>query len=318
MGFLALSLCVGGRAASLPAQTSPSGLPISGWPSAVALAGGGAVAWGDPTRSVEYPALAIGQLGSAVVAGFGTGAPSADLRSFRLGAVQMLGKQRAASVTWTSREMTDLIEDPSVSDDGLRISDWELRLGVAQRIGPLRAALGLSAEYERSAVFSTRASKSSFGMSMLLEPTARTAFLFAVEGLGPSVRYRDADARERDKPQARRALASLGVMLADHQQYSGRLYIDYERGVSSEVFDRVSLAGEAILLGAFAARAGLTIRHDADAGSEWERLYGLGFSLRVSAFELDCGFSTGFNPDDLAPRQHFGFAWQRRRSISPR
>lgn len=307
---LAFSLTVGGQAALLRAQVSPSGLPVSGWPSAVAFAGGGVVAWGDPARSVEYPVLSLRQSGTAVVSGFGTGAPGAALRSLRLGAVQVLRNQLSASLALTSREMNDLIDDPSVPDGGLRVSDLELRLGVAKKIKVLRASVGLASEYTRSTIFSTEGTRLAFGMAILVEPTSRAALLVGIEGLGPAVQYRDGLANIRTQSQTRRALVSAGLVLADGDQMAERLYIDYERAMGSESFDRISLSGEITLLKLLTGRAGVTLRHDGRASSEWERLYGLGLALRVSVFEFDYALTTGFNPDDLAPRQHFGLVWR--------
>jgi hypothetical protein len=294
------------------AQVSPSGLPVTGSPAAIGYAGGGAAAAGDPARAAEFPALLALERGSAFFGTISLGAEGIDMRSYAIGAARSLSPSLRLGIQSQWREVADLIEDSEVPEDGLRVGDWELHLGLAQSLAGSRLAIGGSVAYTRSTILGTSGSTLSLGASVLVVPSSRVRLLLATDGLGPATRYSDVTGSGSRTAQLRRWRGSAAVSLLHLTSVEQRLYLDYERTTDAAPSEMLAIATDAGIGGLLVLRAGLAWRRNLDAGSGWARSLGAGFQVRVSNLVFDYGYAASLPRDDLAPRHHLGISWLHR------
>ncbi len=304
VGFLLLGIPSVGASA----QTSPSGLPVTGSPAAVAFAGGGAAAARDPVRAVELGALAPLD-GTTFFATLSSGADGVDLRSYAAGMSLALSPTLFAGVLSRWRQVSNLIDDPSIPEDGLTVSDWEVRAGLAKGIAGRSLILAGTATLVRSTVFATRATTLSTGGSILVSPFHHVRVLAVIDALGQSTQYVDATGRRLRSAQPTRWLGALAFTAIRLGLVRQGLYLDYERVTHARPSHLVAVATDASVADIAVLRAGIAWRRTDESFATWRRTLGLGFQLHVSRVALDYGYAVGLPADDLAPRHHFGVSW---------
>lgn len=140
-------------APTLAAQVPPA-LDFPASPSIVAMGGAGTAAWGEAGAVLLNPALAA--TGSHPVIEFSVfHTPSVDQGGLAaaIGARGPLGATYV--VEFRQKGVEDLIEDPSLDDSDLSVSDATLRLAVAGSMAGGRIAVGVAGTAAWSSVLAT-------------------------------------------------------------------------------------------------------------------------------------------------------------------
>jgi len=290
-------------------QTSPSGLPVSGWPAQIAFAEGGAAAWGDPTRTTEFPALAWLGPRTGAYASFGMPRPDIAIRSLRAGAIQRLGSRWSLTMSADWRGTSDVIDDPSVPSAGLAISDWGLRVGVGRQLSRFHTSVGGTVELLRASVFGTRAAGERIGFSVMSQPAHSIVVLIAVTDVGRPLRYRSGDSTWLGQRNVPVTLLGVAVRMHDSPTWTQRVYVDVEKQAGSTGRSRVSVAGDVVFWRVVTLRAGLSGLQEPAYGGGWKALQAGGIAVHIAQFVFEYSVTSSLTPDDLAPRHHLGFGW---------
>ena len=290
-------------------QTSASGLPISGWPAQIAFAGGGAAAWGDPTRTTEFPPLAWLGPHTGAFASFGIPRPDVAVRSLRAGAIQRLGSRWSVTMSADWRGTSDVIDDPSVPSAGLAITDWGLRVGVGRQFSRVHTSVGATVQLLRAAVFGTRAAGERIAFSVASQPSRSILVLLAITDVGRPLRYRSGDSSWLGNRNVPVTLLGLAVRTHDSRNWTQRLYADVEKQAGTSGRSRMSIAVDLVLWRAVTLRAGISGLQDPAYGGGWKSLQAGGIAVRVAQFVFEYSVTSSLTVDDLAPRHHLGFGW---------
>jgi len=306
--LLTIVLASGG-ASTAGGQTSASGLPMSGWPAQIAFAGGGAAAWGDPTRTTEFPALSWLGPHTGAYASFGMPRPDVAVRSLRAGAIQQLGPRWSLTMSADWRGTSDIIDDPSVPSAGLAVTDWGLRVGVGRQFSRLHTSVGGTVQLLRASVFGTRAGGERVGFSVLSQPSPSVLVLIAVNDVGRPLRYRSGDSTWLGKRNVPVTLLGLAVRLHDSHSWTQRVYADIEKQAGTSGRSRMSIAADLVLWRTVTLRAGISGLQDPAYGGGWKSLQAGGIAVCVAQFVLEYSVTSSLTVDDLAPRHHLGFGW---------
>jgi hypothetical protein len=302
-------LLAAGAISNAGGQTSASGLPLSGWPAQIAFAGGGAAAWGDPTRTTEFPALAWLGPHTGAYASFGMPRPDIAVRSLRAGAFQQLRTNWSLTVSADWRGTSDVIDDPSVPSAGLGISDWGLRVGVGRHFSSLRTSVGGTVQLLRANVFGTRAGGERLGLSVLSQPSQSVLVVVALTDVGRPLRYQSGDSTWLGERNVPATLLGFAVRIHESRTWTQRMYVDIEKQAGTTGRSRMSLASDLVLWRTVTLRAGVSGLQDPAYGGGWKSLQAGGIAVRVAQFVFEYSVTSSLTTDDLAPRHHLGFGW---------
>lgn len=254
----------------LPAQV-PAAIDFPSDASSAAMGSAGVAQWGRLGTATTNPAAA------ATVSDFSlqsvlSSSRGADEAGFTLRSSLPLGFA-AAYLEYQHKAVSDLIEDPAIDESGFGVSDSNLRLALARKLGG-RFAVGASASLGWSDVFDTEGTSRSYDLGVVTRLTSSFALGVSVRRLGGTLDWSSPSGTTSsvNVPVGYRLGATYHGLQVDAVSF--RFAGDIEAGSGLGGTD-VALGVEAEYRDVFVARAGMHSPSVVDA--YWTAGFGLRF-----------------------------------------
>jgi hypothetical protein len=294
------------------AQTSFSGLPATLWVEDAGLAGAGALNSEAVSSSLRHPSVFPEHSRFAFSGTVGRGGTEEDLLAVKAGVVADIGTRWLGTVAVASTRLRDVIDDPSVSDDGLRVEDVELRIGAGYRLlSSGSVAVGATGELFGTDLFDVSVSGVRFGASVVVRPVSRIHLLASVDRLGAPVSYRSGGTTVRREDQGRVYTLGARLALGTGGCCAFQGFADFQREEGPRAWKRVAIGTQVALGNAAFLRFGGSLNRDEMAPKPaWDFSAGAGLGVRLAGIGLDFAWTQRRNDNDYNPALMIGIGWR--------